>query len=329
VIFIRGSPDRSALLLFTIGVEFSIDTIKKVGKIVILGSIFQAVLCIVLGVLVLPLLGYSEYEAFFIAVLTSTSSTVFVVKMLEAKEQLNTRAGNIMMGWLIMQDLLIVVWFLLFQTFAPNSETSGDILLPMIKGLSVIAITFLLGRYLLPAIMRQIARTRSEELLVVSVVGVIALFAVIANAFGISYTLGAFLAGLALSESFLNHEIFTEIKPIRNLLTMIFFVSIGAMINISSLADQILPLLVILLLIIGFKILVIVLINIWFKVHIKTALKVGLGISQIGEFAFLGAQLALTSGWIDTALYTLLISVTIISMSITPLLYSMPKRSMS
>jgi len=312
----------AALLLFTVGVEFSIDTIKKVSRIVIAGSILQAVFVIVVGIIVLPLLGFSEYQSFFIAALVSTSSTVFVVKMLEAKDQLHTRSGNIMLGWLIMQDLLIVIWFLLFQAFAPNNSVESDLVAALLKGLLVIAITFISGKYLLPPLMKHVATVRSDELLVVSVVGVIAAFAVIANAFNISYTLGAFLAGLALSESFLNHEIFTEIKPIRNLFTMIFFVSIGTIFDVNSIVSNLAPLLVVLLVLLSFKVFVIIAINLWFKVHVKTALKVGLGISQIGEFAFLGAQLGLSAGWIDPTIYSLLIASTIISMVATPILYA-------
>jgi CPA2 family monovalent cation:H+ antiporter-2 len=148
------------------------------------------------------------------------------------------------------------------------------------------------------------------------------LFAVIAGRFEVSFTIGAFLAGLALSESFLNHEIFTEIKPLRNIFSMVFFVSIGALFNLSAIGDSIPVLLVILLILLPIKVITIAGINLWFGVHIKNALRIGLGIMQIGEFAFLASQIGLSSGWIDESLYSVIIAATVISLALTPLLYA-------
>lgn len=312
----------AALLLFTIGIEFSVETVKSVLKISIVGALVQGVLLIVLGVMIMPLFGFSDYESFLIGIFVSTSSTAFVVKMLETKRELTTRAGRIMMGWLVIQDLLVIAWFLLIQAFAPNSTASADFITPIIKAAILISITYGLGRFVLPQIFKYVAKLKSDELLIISVVGVIALFAIFANALGVSFTVGAFLAGLALSESFLNHEIFTETKPIRNLFIMIFFVSIGTILDLQSVIANFAPLLAIVLVLLVLKVVVVTCINVWFGVHIRNALKVATGIYQIGEFAFLGVQIALNSGWIDRPMYSLIVAATILSMSITPLLYS-------
>lgn len=313
----------AALLLFAIGVEFSLETLKKVRNLVIIGAVMQAAIIAIVGTLVLPLLfQVSQYQAFIISALISTSSTAFVVKMLEMRGELYTYAGNVMIGWLIVQDLMIVGWFLLFQTFAPNASADQDIISAILKTVIVIVVALLAGKYALPPVVKEVAKLKSDELLIVTTVGVIAAFAVFANSLGISFTIGAFLAGLALSESFLNHEIFSEIKPLRNLFMMVFFVSIGSLFNISAVADNIGLVLFLLVVMLLLKGTVITLITVWFDVHIKNALRVGLGIFQVGEFAFLGAQVGLASGWIDTKIYSLLIAVTVVSMALTPLLYS-------
>ncbi|MCA9379359.1 cation:proton antiporter, partial [Candidatus Dojkabacteria bacterium] len=312
----------AAFLLFTIGVEFSWDNLQKVRKIVVIGAILQAVISTLAAMLLLPLFGFDQYQSFLIGGLVSLSSTAFVVKMLEMRSELYTRAGNIMVGWLIMQDIMIVVWFLLFQSFAPGAAATDNIILVVIKSVVAIGGVFLVGKYLLPRVMAEIARLGSDELLLVTVVGVIAGFAAGANLLGISFTIGAFLAGLSLSESVLYHEIFTEVKPLRNLLMMIFFVSIGSLFDVNEVLDNLPVFLFILVVLLAVKAATIVIINLWFEVHIKNALRVGLGIIQIGEFAFLGAQLALENGWIDSRIHSLLIATTVISMALTPFIYA-------
>lgn len=312
----------AALLLFTIGVEFSWEQISKVRNVVLIGSVVQALLTLGAGLIILPIAHLSQFQAFLIAALISSSSTSFVIQMLEHRGELQTTAGKIMVGWLIMQDLLVVGWFLMFNTLSPNATAENDIIVSLLKAAVMIVSTLAIGKYILPWVMAQIAKTKSEELLVITVVGVIVLFAAFANLMGVSFTLGAFLAGLALSESFLKHEVFSEIKPLRNVFMMVFFVSIGTLFNVNALLDNIPLILLILIVLIPIKGIIIVVLNLWFDVHIKNALKVGVGIMQIGEFAFLGVQIALEQKWIDEQLYAVIIATTVISMALTPILYN-------
>ncbi len=312
----------AAFLLFTIGVEFSLGNILKLKALAIGGATIQSLIVVVTALIVVPSLGFTNFEAFLIGALVSLSSTAFVVKMLEGRNELYTKAGEIMTGWLVVQDVMIIFWFMLFQTFAPDAGPDQDLILALLKVAVVLGITLLTAKYALPKIMRWVAATNSDELLMVSVVGVITVFAIFANALGISFTIGAFVAGLALSESLLKHEIFTEIKPLRNLLMMIFFVSIGSLFDVSAVISNPGPIVVILLVLLVVKAVVAVITCIWMNVHIKNALRVGLGIIQVGEFAFLGAQLALHSQWISSSLYSTLIAVTVLSMAVTPLVYN-------
>lgn len=312
----------AALLLFAIGVEFSLSSLTKVKFLVVAGALIQAAITVIVGLAFLPgLFGINVYTAFLISALFSTSSTALVVKILEARGEMYSHTSNIIIGWLIVQDLMIVGWFLLFQTFAPNSQVGEPDLIGAIAKTAIVIVACLgAGKYILPPLMRRVADAKSSELLIVSTVAVIVAFSLLANYLGISFTIGAFLAGLALSESFLNHEIFTEIKPIRNLFMMVFFVSVGSIFNINTLFDKFAIILFSIVVILIIKVIAIVTICVWFNVHIKNSLKVGLSLFQVGEFAFLGAQLGLSNGWIDLTTYSLIVAVTVISMAFTPVM---------
>lgn len=312
-----------ALLLFSAGIEFSFKSISSIKKLVVFGSIIQTVLVILISFVLLPVVGLNSYEAFFVGVVTATSSTAFVLKMLEQREELSNQSSNIMIGWLIMQDIIIVVLFLLLANFAPNASESSNIFIPIIKGIIVVTVTLGLGKYVISPAMKEIAKLNSQEVLLISVVALSIGFAFFSEYMGISYTLGSFLTGLALSESFLQHEILSEVKPIRDLFTMIFFVSIGTFFSVSKAIDEIGVVLFVLFVILTLKVIIIFSINIFFKVHTKNAIKVALGISQIGEFAFVGISTGLKNGWINDSIYIAVLVATLISMSLTPLFYSL------
>lgn len=312
-----------ALLLFAAGIEFSVNNLKNYRNLVIVGVLGQTLLTIVFGIIFMPLFGLSAYESLFVGVVAATSSTAFVLKMLEQNEEISSTASNIMIGWLIVQDILGIALFLILKSFAPgNALNFVSLIDPIIKSLLLIVITFTIGRVLVPPIFREISKTRSQELLLVSVIAFSIGFALLSEVLGVSYTLGAFLTGLALSGTFLKHEIFTEIKPLRDLFSMVFFVSIGSLLNVSSIFSNIPVILAVVVGILGLKVLTIFLINIFFKTHPKNAAKVALGIAQIGEFAFLAITIAQHNNWISINFYSVVLVSTVISMTLTPFIYS-------
>ncbi len=311
-----------ALLLFAAGIEFSYSNIKKIRNLVIVGTLTQTVVVITVTTIVMQILGFTQYQSFFIGVIAATSSTAFVLKMLEQREELGTKSSTIMVGWLIMQDILIIALFLLLQNFAPNEVHTGSIFESILKGALLIAISLLAGKFIIPKIFAQIAATGSRELLLISVVALSIGFALFAEVMGVSFTLGAFLTGLALSDSFIQHEVFSEIKPLRDLFSMVFFVSIGTFFQIDTVVHFIPVILVIIALLLLVKTSVIILINLYFKVHAADAVKVGVGIFQIGEFAFLCISIGLSKNWIDDSIYTIVLVSTILSMILTPILYA-------
>jgi CPA2 family monovalent cation:H+ antiporter-2 len=312
-----------ALLLFAAGIEFSIKNISKIKKLVILGSFLQTLLVIIFSMFTMQIFGFTRFESIFIGSMVAMSSTAFVLKMLEMREELHTSHGNIMIGWLIMQDILIIGLFLILETIAPGAEGSiNNIIVAIFKAALLIGVTYGIGKYIIPPLMAKIAETGSRELLLISILALSIGFAVISESVGVSFTLGSFLTGLTLSETFLKHEIFNEIKPIRDLFTMVFFVSIGSFFRFESLTNNIIPLLGILLLVITFKIIIIFWLSVSNKVHTITSIKIALGLSQIGEFAFLGISIGLRRNWIDSDLYSLILVATVITMTLTPYLYN-------
>jgi len=312
-----------ALLLFAAGIEFSVNNILKIRNLIIVGVLSQTAIIIFLGVLIMPLFGLSSYESLFVGVVAATSSTAFVLKMLEQNEEISSTSSKIMIGWLIVQDILGIALFLFLKSLAPGQDFNIiNLIDPIFKSLILIVVTFTIGKVFVPPIFKEIAKTRSQELLLVSVLGLSIGFALFSELIGVSYTLGAFLTGLALSGTFLRHEIFTEIKPLRDLFSMVFFVSIGSLLNISSIFNNLLVIAAIIGILISFKIGIIFIINILFKIHPKNAAKVALGISQIGEFAFLVITIARHNDWINTNFYSIILVATVISMTITPFLYS-------
>ncbi len=311
-----------ALLLFASGIEFSMSNISKIKKLILTGVIGQTFIVIVASLLILPILGFSSFESLFIGSVVAMSSTAFTLKMLELKRELSSHHGKIMIGWLVMQDIFIIAIFLMLDTLSPTSNASAsDLLLAVAKSIFVIVVSLGLGKYVIPTLVTKISNTTSRELLLIAAVTLSIGFALFAESLGVSYTLGSFLTGLALSETFLKHEIFAEIKPMRDLFTMFFFVTIGTLFNIKEVSGNIVPLIVILFVIVLIKIITILAINTIFKVHTITGLKVALGISQIGEFAFVGITLGLNKGWIDSKIYSLVLIATIVTMSATPYLY--------
>jgi len=312
-----------ALLLFAAGIEFSVNNIKKIRNLVVVGVVLQTTLTILFAIVLMPIFGLDTYEALFVGVVAATSSTAFVLKMLEQNEELSSTASNIMVGWLIVQDVLAIALFLIIKSFAPgNTINLASLADPVIKSVILIVLTFTFGRIVVPPIFKEISKTKSQELLLVSVIALSIGFALLSEVLGVSYTLGAFLTGLALSGTFLKHEIFTEIKPLRDLFSMVFFVSIGSLLNVSSIFNNIPIILAIVVIVLGFKVVTIFLVNIFFKTHPKNSAKVALGISQIGEFAFLAITIAQHNNWININFYSVILVSTVISMTLTPILYS-------
>ncbi len=317
-----------ALLLFTLGLEFSLSRLKKVGKPAILGASLQIILVLLSFSLILPvLLGINFKQALFLGGIASLSSTAVVAKLLNDSASIDSLQGDLMMAWLIVQDLAVVPLILILPVVTSyQSFDFLDLFLGILKSAIALYLIFLFGKKTVPYIFRKLALFNSRELLLVSAFVFCILLATLAEFLGLSFAIGAFIGGILISTSAVNHEVFTEIRPLRDLFSSMFFVSLGFLISIPTFIASLWPAILITFLVLTFKLLIILGLTLFFKYHSKIAFVTSFGLFQIGEFGFILAKIGLDSGSITLPLYQAIVSSSIITLVLTPFLFkSSPK----
>lgn len=309
------------LLMFTIGLEFSLSQLIKIKKFLLVAGGFQLAVTIVLSTIIFYSLGIEINQAIFFSLLVSLSSTAIVFKILSDKDELESPQGKISIGILIFQDLAIVPMFLLLPLLSGFGQLgAGEIALKLLIAFGVLAGLLFLARFLMPLIVYQLANIRSREAFTIGVILLLLGTAYITHSFGLSFALGAFIAGLILSESDYNHQIVSDILPFRDSFNSIFFVSIGLLLNIQFVLENVLLISGLTLGIIVVKTLVIVTIVYFMKYPLRIGILAGLGLAQIGEFSFVLALAGLNFKLIGNDYYNSFLASTIFSMILTPLL---------
>jgi CPA2 family monovalent cation:H+ antiporter-2 len=307
------------LLLFSIGIDFSLDRLLKVKKYVLIGGGLQIILTIIFSVFLFPVFGFSQYESLFLGSIFALSSTAVVVKLMEEKGELDSFAGQITLGWLVVQDIAVVIIIIFLSSFASKEFNATALFESLFKSLILIMLALVVGRKVIPRILVSLAKYGTRDILIVSAFAFALFFAFLSEQFGISSTLGAFLAGLMISESVYTHEIITEIKPLQTIFSMLFFITIGTLLSLQFLTAHIITLVLIGILGMLLKSLIVFGINYFFKINLKTNLAIVLYLAQIGEFAFLISQIAFSSKWISADFSNTVLSLTIMSLVVSPL----------
>jgi len=307
------------LLLFTLGIEFSLNAVRKMGKVAILGGIGQILATATLGLMAGWLFNWSLVEAVFFGFVIALSSTMIVIKTLMDRGELGSPHGRVMIGILLVQDLSVVPMLVI----VPYLDESGVALLSALGWAALKAVIFLgallvLGFWGLPWRMRRLAGERSRELFLLSMVclGLGAAFGT--YYFGLSAAFGAFVAGLLISESEYAHQALADIVPLRDIFATLFFVSLGMLVDLDFATEN--PAMVggvVAIIILG-KFVICSLIPWLFGYGGKTMLFVGSGLFQIGEFSFILAALALDEGVIPDDLYSLTLTSAAVTMLLTP-----------
>lgn len=306
------------LLLFTIGVEFSLKSLLKIKKAVFIGGSLQ----VVLTVFIVALLSYSIKipinQSIFIGFLIALSSTAIVLKVLQDKGEINSQYGRNSLAILIFQDIIIVPMILLTPLLAGETGGGKDLIIVLGKGVIIILFAILLARYFIPNLLFQITKTRSRELFLLSVITICFGIAGLTAWAGLSLALGAFLAGLIISESEYSYQTIGHILPFKEIFTSFFFVSIGMLLNIEFFLSK--PLIIILLVlgVIAIKTIILGFVSFVSGYPLKTNLLVGLALSQIGEFSFVLSKIGLSHQVLSNDIYQTILAVAIISMGITP-----------
>jgi len=307
------------LLLFTLGLEFSLSELKRIGKVAVLGGIAQILLTAAVGLAVGKLMGWEMFQAIFFGFLIALSSTMIVLKTLMERGELDSGHGRVMIGILLVQDLSLVPLMIILPVIG---GTGGELWLPLgmavLKAVLFIGVMLVLSIWGLPWLLRRVAGGRSRELFLLTVVALCLAAAFGAYFFGLSAAVGAFIAGLLISQSAFARQALADIVPLRDIFGALFFVSLGMLANPNFVMANGTAVAATVAVIILAKFIICAAIVWFFGYSYKTALFVGLGLIQIGEFSFVLAGMGTQAGIISSYLYSLTVTSAIITMLLTP-----------
>ncbi len=306
------------LLLFTVGIEVSLKDLLKIKKFVLVGGSLQVILTIAAVFAVLINSGMPYGEALLIGFLVSLSSTAIVLRIIQKREEFDSLYGRTTLGILIFQDIAVVPMMLLIPFLPGAAQAAEDSpALILAKSVGIIIMVIISAKWIVPKALYHIAKTGDRELFLLSIVGICFAVAWGTSLAGLSLGLGAFLAGLIISESRYSHQAFGNVLPLRDAFTSFFFISIGMLLDLSYLLQN--PGYIILIaigvmalksLISGFSISVL-------GLPLRITVLVALALSQIGEFSFILSKVGFDSGLIPLQTYQLFLDVTVITMGAT------------
>ncbi len=306
------------LLLFALGVEFSLHELRRVWRVAVPGALIQVAITAVSGALVAVLLGLSPTGAAVIGSAIAISSTLVVLKLLIARGALDSLHGRAAIGWMVVQDLVTIVLMAMLEPLA-GGGSAAPLLLALVRAAAFLALAFVVGTRLLPWLFRTVSRLGSPELFLLSVFATALLAAFISSAvFGLSLALGAFVAGIIVSESDLSHQAAGEILPFRDLFAVLFFVSVGMLLDPAALLADWPALVALLAVAMAVKSVASALLARVLGLPWRSALILGATVAQVGEFSFLIAEQALGLGLVDARGYNLVLATAVLSIVLTP-----------
>ncbi len=309
------------LLLFTIGLEVSFSQLKKMKRFLLIAGGYQVLGTIVIGTLLLILFKLQLNHALFGGMLLSLSSTAIVLKLLSDRNELNAPQGKISLGILIFQDLAVVPMFLLIPILSAGaSQDAGEIAMKLLIPFGALAIILILSKFLMPKIMFLLADLRMRDAFTIGTLLILLGTAYLTHTLGLSFALGAFIAGLILAESEYHSQIISDVLPLKDAFNSIFFVSVGLLLNIQFVIDFPLTITLTTTIVLTLKALIIILIVLYLRYPFRIALVTGLGLAQIGEFSFVLAQAGSNYGLISGPYYNIFLSSSIFTMILTPFL---------
>src|SRR5438445_8467081 len=319
------------LLMFGVGIQFSLPDLWSVRWIAIPGAVGQIIIATAVTALVVPLWGWTFAQGVVFGLAISISSTVVLIRTLTEVGLLDSAHGRIAVGWVVVEDLAIVVVLVLLPPLAPLLGGSGagggeNLIATLAVTLAKVALFGVLmvvvGTRVIPWLLAEVARTGHRELFTLCVLVVaIGVAVVAALAFEVSLALGAFLAGVAISESDLSHQAAAEALPLRDAFAVLFFVSVGMLFDPTFVVREPLLVAAVVALVVLRKWLVSSAIVLALGYPVRTALIVGAGLAQVGEFSFVLSNLDRSLGVLPAQAYDLIIAAALISITLNPLLF--------
>ncbi|MBU1712965.1 MAG: cation:proton antiporter [Proteobacteria bacterium] len=322
-----------ALLLFALGLEFSISELKPVRKIALFGTPVQILLTIGIGFYLGKYLGWSSASALWLGALISLSSTMVTLKTLMSRGLIGTLSSRVMIGMLIVQDLAVIPMMIILPQLSNPKAGLPLLAIAVIKSVIFLVLMLYLGRKLLPRLLVHVARWNSRELFILSITAIGLVIGYATYLFGLSFAFGAFVAGMVLSESDYGHQALSDIVPLRDIFGLLFFTSVGMLLDPAFLIENWSKILFLVLVIAVFKGSIFSLLAMLFGYINIVPIAVGLGLFQVGEFAFVLARVGLETQSIDQNMYSLVLAISVLSMVLTPFasamaphLYKLKKR---
>lgn len=307
-----------ALLMFGIGLEFSLERLSELKKVALWGTMLQMSVTTLVGMVLVRLLDYTWNEGLWVGAALSLSSTMVALKVLQAQGYQDALSGRIMLSMLVVQDLAIIPVMILLPQLNDLGSGAWSVLRLLLSGTILIGIVWVLGRMLLPRLFALVATTCPKELFTLLVVAVGLGVGYASYAAGLSFAFGAFLAGLVLSESDYAHHTLSEVGPLRDMFGMLFFVSVGLLID----PQVVLPNLDVILALVLFTLIAKAFIFGWvvrlFGYRNIIPWAVGLTLCQIGEFSFVLAQVGARAGLLSAELYNLVMVTAVFTVVVTP-----------
>ena len=308
------------LLLFTVGLEFSLGQLLQMWRMLLFGGGGQVLSCIVLVAMTASLAEDGFGKPLFFGFLAAMSSTAIVLRTFAERAQLASPVGRIVLGVLLFQDLCIVPLMLVTPLLSGRGGGADGLLWTLARAVLVVVAVVFFARRLVPPLLQRVVRSRSRELFLTFLLVLCLGTAYLTSLAGLSLALGAFLAGLAVSESEYSHQALAEAIPFRDAFGSLFFVSIGMLMDVSFVVHQPLLVLGVLVTLLLLKTMTGALpaLALGFPVHFS--LNAGLALAQVGEFAFVLSRAGLALGLIDTQENQVFLAASVLSMLLTPLL---------
>jgi monovalent cation:H+ antiporter-2, CPA2 family len=307
-----------ALLLFTIGLHFPLDELAPVRRVALFGTAAQMALTIAFGYGLGRLLGFGWQEAAWFGALLSLSSTAVVLKSLSEQGVMGTLSSRVIIGMLVAQDLAVVPLIIVLPELGSLGQGLSELGVAALRAAAFVAVMVVFGRRVLPWLMARVAAWNSRELFLISVVAIGLGVGYATYLFGLSFAFGAFVAGLVLSQSDYSHQALADVEPLRDVFAMLFFVSVGMLLDPAFLIQNAGTVALVVALVFAVKGLVFAGVVRAFGYGNIIPFAVGLGLFQVGEFSFVIARVGVEEGAISESSYSIVLSTAVITMSLTP-----------
>ncbi len=314
-------------LLFGVGLELSVDRLLALRRAILVGGGLQVTLTIAAASGVALLLGAHPRLAFYLGSVVALSSTAIVLKLYFERRELEAPHGQVVTGILLFQDFLIVPLLLVVPLLAgATTPSGGGFVLRFAGGALAVVAAFVVGRLLMPRLLRVIVRTRIRELLVIATLFACLGGAVITETLGFSLVLGAFLAGVLIAESEYQHQVQAETGPFRDVFNSMFFISMGMLLSLEFAANNLLLILGLGLAVVVVKASIVLVAVKALRYPARTQLLAALALAQIGEFSFVLVRSGHSFGLLDDWQYQLAIATAVLTLLLTPLLIAIGPR---